>query len=258
MEIEVSLDFLFKEWDWASRIAKCADLGIHAIEFGDWRHDPSLLKLLLREYNVEIVGISGDSWRDGKVEHAVTNRENHSEFLLELDKALTFARTCNARNIVIDTGCSVAGATDEQMMDNVVQALSKAADTIVESGFRPLLEPLNRDNHPGYFLHSIDTAAWLSKKIGSGTKLLVDIFHSTKEEGPKLAEKLRQYKELLGDIIHVADVPDRHEPGTGKIDWHRIMKTIRAVEFSGWIGLEFIPTKKSEEAIADCRRTLNI
>jgi hypothetical protein len=78
VKIEVSLGFLVKEWDWASRIAKCADLEIHGVEFGDWRHDTSLVKLLLREYGVEAVAISGDAWRDGRVVRAITNRENHS------------------------------------------------------------------------------------------------------------------------------------------------------------------------------------
>jgi hydroxypyruvate isomerase len=253
LKVEGSLDFLLREWDWGSRIAKCAQLGIEGVEFPDWsNHDPQLTEALLRKYGVELVVLAGDRWvgdyANTHVQYSVTDRRNHECFIRDLDEALNFARACNVRNVLLDTGDAVAGMRDHEMMRNVVEALGPAADKVRECGMGVLIEPLNRNEHKGYFLYSIDRAAELVNQIGSGAKLLVDIFHSTKEEGTKLPEKLLAHKMHLGEVIHVADTPHRHEPGTGDIDWPRVMKAISDVEFNGWIGLEFVPTKRSEEA----------
>jgi sugar phosphate isomerase/epimerase len=61
----------------------------------------------------------------------------------------------------------------------------------------------------------------------------------------RLPEKLREHRSLLG-------------PGTGDIDWSRTMKLISDLGFNGWIGFEFEPSRRSEEAIADCRRKLGV
>lgn len=206
--------------------------------------------------------MAGDRWvgdpDNTHVQYPVTDRKNHAFFFRDFDEALSFARACNSRNVLLDTGDCIAGCSDDEMMRNVVEALGTAADKVKECGIGVLIEPLNRNEHKGYFLHSLDRAATLAKTIGSGTKLLVDIFHSTKEEGPRLSEKLWEHRALLGEVIHVADTPHRHEPGTGDIDWPHIMKSISSIGFSGWIGLEFVPSKRSEESIADCRKKLGI
>jgi len=263
MKVEASLDFLLREWDWASRIAKCAQLGIQGVEFSNWTsHDPELTRMLLQRYGVELVVLAGNPWVEDSgnphVKYSVTDRNNHEPYFRELEGALTFARTCDARNMLLDTGDSFAGMTDEEMMGNAIEALGPAADKVSKSGMGVLIEPLNRNDHKGYFLYTIDRAATLAKEIGSGARLLVDIFHSTKEERMTLPEKLREHRSLLGDVIHVADTPHRHEPGTGDIDWSRAMKLISDLGFNGWIGFEFEPSKRSEEAIADCRRKLSV
>ena len=38
------------------------------------------------------------------------------------------------------------------------------------------------------------------------------------------------------------DVPDRHEPGTGTLDWVAIAAALREVGYEGAIGLEYRPT----------------
>ena len=263
MKVEVSLDFLLREWDWASGIAKCPQLGIQGVEFSNWSsHDPKLTQTLVKDYGVELVVLAGSSWVDDPgnphVKYSVTDRKNHEPYFRELEETLTFARACNVRNILLDTGDSFAGMTDEEMMRNAIEALGPAADRVKASGMGVLIEPLNRDDHKGYFLHTIDRAARLAKEIGSGAKLLIDIFHSTKEERTRLPEKLREHRPLLGEVIHVADTPHRHEPGTGEIDWTHTMKLISDLGFNDWIGLEFVPSKRSEEAIAECRGRLGI
>jgi len=48
----------------------------------------------------------------------------------------------------------------------------------------------------------------------------------------------------------VADVPGRHQPGTGELNYGNILGKLRDVGFDGFVGLEFEPTISSKAAAA--------
>jgi hydroxypyruvate isomerase len=50
-------------------------------------------------------------------------------------------------------------------------------------------------------------------------------------------------EEHLSQIAHLqlADVPGRHEPGTGDIDFGTLLTHIDRIGYTGWIGCEYIP-----------------
>ena len=54
------------------------------------------------------------------------------------------------------------------------------------------------------------------------------------------------------DHVHVADVPGRHEPGTGELNYANIFKALREAGYDKYVGFELDPTVPSEEAMADC------
>jgi hydroxypyruvate isomerase len=262
MKIELSIDFLFGGFDWASRIARSSHIGIQGVEFGNSStHDGHLSQKILKEYGVELVLLAASYWVDNPVPHlrySVTNKQNHELFLREFNESLEFGRLCDASSMLLDTGDSIAGLKDEMMMKNCIEALGPAADKVVASGMKPVIEPLNRDDHRGIFLHGIDQASYLAREVGSNAKILVDIFHSTKEEGNELKDALERNRQFLGEIIHVADVPNRHEPGTGIIDWKETMKLVKNIGFDGWVGFEFFPSRDSESSISNARSVLGI
>ena len=41
--------------------------------------------------------------------------------------------------------------------------------------------------------------------------------------------------------MQVADVPDRHEPGTGEINYAYLIDLIDRLGYTGWIGAEYNP-----------------
>ena len=51
----------------------------------------------------------------------------------------------------------------------------------------------------------------------------------------------------------MADVPGRHEPGTGEMNYDRIAAVLREVGYDGAVGLEAFPEDNSEEALARFR-----
>ena len=58
--------------------------------------------------------------------------------------------------------------------------------------------------------------------------MLYDFYHEQRAYG-NLIEKLEQNIDLVG-LVHIADVPGRHEPGTGEIDYLNIYRKLGRAE----------------------------
>jgi hydroxypyruvate isomerase len=56
--------------------------------------------------------------------------------------------------------------------------------------------------------------------------------------------------------VHVADVPGRHEPGSGGIDWGSYMSALAASGYEGAVGLEYWPTGATEASLVTTREVL--
>jgi hydroxypyruvate isomerase len=56
---------------------------------------------------------------------------------------------------------------------------------------------------------------------------------------------------LLPRIGHlqIADVPGRHEPGSGEINFEFIFKHVDAIGYAGWIGCEYNPAGDTLEGL---------
>jgi hydroxypyruvate isomerase len=80
-------------------------------------------------------------------------------------------------------------------------------------------------------------------------KVQMDLFHCQIVEGD-LSTKIAQYLPT-GGVGHfqIAEVPHRHEPGTGEVNWPHIFQTIDRVSaesgWDGWIGCEYNPADPS-------------
>lgn len=101
-----------------------------------------------------------------------------------------------------------------------------------------MLENLNtKVDHAGYPLPDVEDVARLLEEVGSPRiKLLLDVYHAQVEEG-NIIQSIRDYGKFIGHI-HVADVPGRHEPGTGEINYPKVVEALREIKYEGDIGLE--------------------
>jgi hydroxypyruvate isomerase len=79
-------------------------------------------------------------------------------------------------------------------------------------------------------------------------KLLYDIYHMQVMEG-NIIQTLTSNLDVIGHV-HVADVPGRHEPGTGELSYGSIFAALREAGYDKYVGFEFEPTVPSENAAA--------
>lgn len=116
-----------------------------------------------------------------------------------------------------------------------------------------LLENLNsRVDHIGHYLDSTTEALDIIGEVGHpSVRMLYDLYHSvTKGERPE--EVLAGRLDLVAHV-QIADVPGRHEPGSGTIDWPAVIGWLSASGYAGRIGLEFIPSADTLQSVANIR-----
>ncbi len=256
MKPVICFEMLFPDLDPVEKIGRIADQGFEFVEFWGWRDKdiPTLAAACGRE-GVRIANFSGH--RRG----SLVARHTHELFLEDLQAAVATARILNCGTLMLlsneltDSGAvadSYAGIPSEQKYENAREGLRKALG-LLPRDIRLVLEPLNtRIDHPGYWLSDMETAARLVQDIGdSRLKVLCDLYHMG-VMGVDLKDTLKRYIEHIG-YIHVADVPGRHEPGTGKVDWRGVLGRLQAGEYDGFVGFEYSPQGDSAESLRRIR-----
>jgi len=116
-----------------------------------------------------------------------------------------------------------------------------AADLAATKNVELLIENIDPEENPKYFLTSVAEGFDVVRETGRpNVKFLYDFFHEQIAEG-NLIEKLQKSIDLVG-LVHIADVPGRHEPGTGEINYPNIFRKLRELNYRRYAAMEFIPT----------------
>ena len=95
----------------------------------------------------------------------------------------------------------------------------------------------------------------MSQSLGRALQILTSLGEgerSLDQLATELGVPLHVVPDELPRIAHMqlADVPGRHEPGTGEMDYPSLLSLIDRVGYTGWIGCEYIPTAKTVEGLA--------
>jgi len=106
---------------------------------------------------------------------------------------------------------------------------------------RLLLECLHLEGNPHYYLTSAIEAIEIVGKVNHPqVQFLYDIYHEQMSFG-QLIVKLEKHIDVIG-LIHIADVPGRHEPGTGEINYANIYRKLVELNYRRTVAMEFLPT----------------
>ena len=240
------LEWLFAEGGrpFAERIRAAAESGFDQVEFwtaGD--KDVPQIEKALRATNVEVTCFVSEPTA------RIVDRESHSAFFKGVEQSAELAARLNARNLIVVSGDALPGVERSRQRDAIVEALRRAAPIARRGGVRLLLEPLNtRVDHPGYFLDSSEEGFGIVREVNDpAVMLLYDLYHSV-VMGEDPHRTLVESGHLIGHV-HVADVPGRHEPGTGTIDWPLQLAALRDAGYWGAIGLEYQPSRDTESSL---------
>ena len=229
----------FPERIWAAEAA-----GFSEIEFwGTTDKQLDEVEVAIYESGVKVVAFVSEP------RGHLVDPSTHREFLSGIARSSRIAERLGARNLIVVTGDRLPGIDRANQMSAICTALTLAAPIAAATGLGLLLEPLNtRLDHPGYFLDSTLEGLQVVRLVAQPNVLLLyDIYHSvTMGEDP--GDVLKHASGLVGHV-HIADVPGRHEPGSGVIDWPRQLAVLASIGYSGPIGLEYRPTTDTESSL---------
>ena len=170
------------------------------------------------------------------------------EFKAGVDQAITYATALDCDRVNCLAGILPPGVDPAAARETFVQNLRYAAPRLQAAGITLLIEPINTRDVPGFFLSGTAQAIEIIDAVGSDNlQLQYDIYHMQIMEGDVAAAIER----LLPRIGHMqlADVPGRHEPGTGAIDFGSLLNHIDRIGYTGWIGCEYVPAGKTRDGL---------
>jgi hydroxypyruvate isomerase len=236
------------------QMRKVAEARYQGFEFGNWRGpDPAEINRLKRELKLEVACLVGNRAVNPKG-MGLCNPADREGFLAEIKASTEAAKRFETTRLVTLTGNEVAGMTRAAQHQSIVEGLKAAHDIIAPAGVTLIVEHLNTlVNHPGYYLNHIEEAFQIMQEVSSpNVKILFDIYHVQIMDGD-LIDTIRKNIAHIGHF-HVGDVPGRHEPGTGEINYANVFKAIRETGFRDFVAMEYSPAKDAMETLAEVRK----
>jgi hydroxypyruvate isomerase len=179
-----------------------------------------------------------------------------AEFREGVERAIEYAGAVGCPRLNALAGIAPEGVPRETLFATLVENLRYAAGKLAAAGLTLLTEPANPRTIPGFFLNTSRQGIEVIDAVGAPNLMLqYDIFHMQIVEGD-LAKTLERLLPRIGHL-QLADVPDRHEPGSGEINFEFLLAHIGRLGYTGWIGCEYIPQADTREGLKWARPYLS-
>jgi hydroxypyruvate isomerase len=244
VRLSVCIDMILTEMPFLQRMETVKRLGYPAFEFWEWKNkDVDAILSKKKELGLEIATMMGTGWKQMNSEDA------RKSFVSDIQASLASAKRLSVKTLIVTTGMEDKKLSRAEQHTNYVAALKAAAPFAEQAQVTLVLEPLNtKVDHAGYFLQTAKEGFEILDEVGSpAVKMLFDIYHHQIMEGNVIQDITKNVSKIAH--FHVADVPGRHEPGTGEINYANVFRAIAASGYQGFVGLEFKPSGSAEDAL---------
>jgi hydroxypyruvate isomerase len=163
-------------------------------------------------------------------------------FRSDFRRAARYAATLGVKHLHVMAG----GAEGTEARATYLRNLSWAA--AAAPSLRLTIEPINRDDMPGYFLADFGLACDIVREVGApNLRLQFDAYHAHRITG----DVLGTWAEVAPLVVHVqvAGFPGRHEPQGGEIDYLAFFARLDADGYGGWVSAEYRPRHRTEDGL---------
>ena len=234
--LAASAEMLFLDLPFEERVRRIADLGFE-VEIWDWT---------AKDVDALVRTGARFSSMTGYVTGTLADADGAEAFLRTAEESLAVAERlgCPRLNVhgtgLDDRGLPVVptDVVTPAMWLTAARTLERLAGLGERAGRVFTLENLNTAvDHPGTpFARAADTIALVEAVDSPHLRLNLDLYHAQIGEG-NLVALVERALPLVGEI-QVADVPGRCEPGTGEINYPAIASALKAIGYTGVVGLE--------------------
>jgi hydroxypyruvate isomerase len=236
--LSVMLWTVFRDLPFAQRLEKVAEAGYHAVElvdeFKNWKkEDFAEARRKKHELGIEFDGTTG-------VWMSLADASKREAFLKSLRDFIPTMRELECTRLIMQTGDKIPALSPAEMHANCIETLKRGADIAAENNIELLVENIDPEENPKYFLTASAEGFEIVRSVGNPhVKFLYDFFHEQIAAGNLIA-KLEKNIDFVG-LVHVADVPGRHHPGTGEINYANIFCKLAELRYSRYVAMEFKP-----------------
>jgi hydroxypyruvate isomerase len=252
-KLSVRVEPLFRGMSLAQQMEKVAEAKYEGFEFGNWRAaDPLEINKLKHRLGLECACLVGNRAVDPQGMTLVGPRDRLG-FLSEIKASIEAAKRFETKRLVTLTGNALPGLSREVQHRSIVEGLKAAHDVVAPAGITLIVEPLNTlVDHRGYYLDHTHEAFEIVREVESPhVKILFDIYHVQIMDGNLIAT-IKNNLQYIGHF-HVGDVPGRHEPGTGEINYTNVFRAIQESGFRDFVAMEYTPSKDPLVTLAEVR-----
>jgi len=244
-----NLSMLWADLPLADRCERAARAGFGAVELWWPGAAAAALPGLLSRWNLRLALLNFDSGDLAAGERGLAaDPRRRGQLRANVPVALEIARACGCGRLNLLVGKRQEEYSRSEQMacarDNVAWAAALAA----RAGCEVLIEALNPvDNGPCLLTTTPAAAAFAAQTGQPNVRLQYDVYHMQRTEGDPAAT-IDEYWPLISHV-QVADVPGRHEPGTGEINYPFILDHLDRKGYPGAVGLEYRPsTGRTEDS----------
>jgi hydroxypyruvate isomerase len=255
-KFSVMLWTIYRDRPFVEQLEKVAEAGFPSVElvseFEKWT-DEDYRNVLAKKQSL---GLGFDTLLANRDYHlrpvTLVNPDHREGFLADVRSSLDIARRLECPTMIVMSGNNVAGLTREAQHASIVEGLKRAAEIVEGKGVTLLLENIDLEENSRYYLWSVPEAFEIVGKVGHPqVKFLYDFYHA-QISGGNLIENLEKNADKVG-LVHIADVPGRHEPGTGEINYTNIYRKLAELKYSHYVAMEFIPRGDPVESLRAAR-----
>jgi hydroxypyruvate isomerase len=242
---------VFRSLPFEQRLEKVAEAGYRAVELVDeFKHWQSadFARAAARRRSLEMTFDATAGLSSG-----IADPAQRGKFLEELGRMLPIMEKLECRSLIVLSGNAVSGLSREAQHQSCIECLQRAADLAAPHSVNLLLENIDPEENPKYYLTSSREGFEIVRQLNRpNVRFLYDFYHEQIAEG-NLIETLEKNFAWLG-LVHVADVPGRHQPGTGEINYANIFRKLAQLNYSGYMAMEFLPQGEPMSALAAARQ----
>lgn len=250
LKFSANLTMMFGDVDFLNRFERAHRAGFKGIEYMfPYQWERGILAEKLEQYGLEQVlfNLPAGNWSGGERGVACLP-DRTGEFKEGVGLAIEYAKALKCPRINCLIGLNPKGVPVEKAHYTLIDNLRFAAKALEREGITMLIEALNTQDMPGFYLVHTSDAIQLIQEVGSpNLKFQYDIYHMQIMEG-NLTKAIRDNLIQI-DHIQLADNPGRHEPGSGEINFNNLLKFIDEAGYNGWIGCEYLPISKTEDGL---------
>jgi hydroxypyruvate isomerase len=244
VDLSPCIDLLFGDDDVKTpldiRIRQAAEAGFRWVEMWGWSdRDMRAVNRALSETGIRLNCLTLDPFVP------IVDRRAHDAFLQSVHRSCRLAADLGCPFVVVLAGDEIPDVARPAQQLAVVDGLRRGAVIAEACGVTLILENLNsRIDHVGHYLDTAAAAIAIIDAVDHpSVRMLYDLYHSI-VMGERPEDVLDGRLDRIAHI-QVADVPGRHEPGSGTIDWPATLGWLSARGYSGRVGLEYIPITKT-------------